>query len=95
MIKHRPPDTVLSVRVTQPLAAEIRRRAVGNGVTISTYVAALLAEHTDESPLFGVAPRPSGLIAASTRTRKRVSRAGVKGRKRENAKAKKVTVNRG
>lgn len=68
------------MRVTQPLAAEIRRRAVGNGVTISTYVAALLAEHLDAPPLFGVAPRPSGLVAANKQTRKRVSRAGVEGR---------------
>lgn len=70
----------ISTKISPTLFAKIRARAVGNGVTISTYVAALLDEHLTEPPLLGVAPRPSGLTAASKRTRKRVSRAGVKSR---------------
>ena len=70
----------ISTKISPTLFAQIRARAVGNGVTIPTYVAALLDEHVADPPLFGVAPRPSGLTAASERTRKRVSRAVVKSR---------------
>ena len=79
------PKTVgLSVKISPALNKELRRRAVSNGVTASTYLAALLAEHAAGPPLIGVAARPSGLTAASEKTRKRVSRAGVKGRGKPN-----------
>lgn len=71
----------ISTKISPTLFAQIRARAVGNGVTISTYVAALLAEHTDESPLIGVVPRPSGLAGAGPATRKRVAASGGRGKR--------------
>lgn len=71
----------VQVQVAPTLYAALLSRAVTADVPLTTYVRSVLEAHVEGRETLEHRQVKPGLGAASTRTRKKVSRAGVKGRK--------------
>lgn len=80
MARYRPAAPVITPLAIDAGDTVISRGAVV-GVSLTTYVRSVLEAHSAGRTALEYREAKPGMGSASTRTRKRVSRAGVKGRK--------------